>query len=209
MDSKLDFQQTFYVPIANHFFTLKIELINLQSDGWLREHFIEKVLASYEIRIPDLNKAPFQADGTVILPIPKFDYKKCGLTPSGVATKGEATLELKIVDMTRIDAMIVYNPNRNIMEDRPYTYDYSFKQANTVLTRAKLTIALWENVVMSDTFIFYFFYPRFSFVCWVLFQVFIYFFDVQYLLTYLVCGLILLTMNFSPYWEKNVTPVLR
>jgi hypothetical protein len=34
---------------------------------------------------------------------------------------------MQIVDMTRADAMIVYNPNRDIMEDRPNTHDYAIK----------------------------------------------------------------------------------
>jgi len=42
--------------------------------------------------------------------------------------------------MTRADAMIVYNPNRNIFEDRPYIQDYSIKEVQVVLTRARLTI---------------------------------------------------------------------
>lgn len=38
-----------------------------------------------------------------------------------------AYLEMSIVDMTRIDAAVYYNPNRNIYEDRPYNNDYSIK----------------------------------------------------------------------------------
>ena len=56
---KMDFNQNVYLPIANHFFTLKIEVINLHADGWLRGNFKEVVLQTYEIRIPDLNKEPF------------------------------------------------------------------------------------------------------------------------------------------------------
>jgi len=52
-----------------------------------------------------------------------------------------------IVDMTRIDAMIVYNPNREITEDRPYPEDYSMKEYNTVLTRTKLVINLFDVAI--------------------------------------------------------------
>jgi hypothetical protein len=34
---------------------------------------------------------------------------------------------MQIVDMTRFDAMIVWNPNRNMYEDRPYIEEYSLK----------------------------------------------------------------------------------
>jgi len=56
MDTKFEFNQGFYIPIANHFFTLRIEIINLESVGFFRENFREHVLESYEIRLPDLNK---------------------------------------------------------------------------------------------------------------------------------------------------------
>lgn len=37
--------------------------------------------------------------------------------------------------------MIVYNPNRDLTtEERTYKADYSIKEANVVLTRARLTI---------------------------------------------------------------------
>jgi hypothetical protein len=41
----------------------------MHADGWLREHFKESVLATYEIRIPDLNKEPFKPDGSIRLPV--------------------------------------------------------------------------------------------------------------------------------------------
>ena len=47
------------MPVASHFFTLKIEVINLESVGFFRENFKEHVLDSYDIRIPDLHKDPF------------------------------------------------------------------------------------------------------------------------------------------------------
>jgi hypothetical protein len=167
MDSRLDFYQTFYIPVANHWFTVKVELINLQSDGWLREKYIEKVISSFEIRISDLNKPPFNTKGFIKLPLPtNLDYKKYGLGHTGVATTGRAALEIKIVDMTRFDSAIVYNPNRNIMEDRPMIVDYSLKETTQVLNRIKLVISLLEIIIDYDTFIFYFYYPRYTYVCW-------------------------------------------
>ena len=55
-------------------------MINLESVGFFRENFKEHVIDSYSIRIPDLNKDPFQKDGTLVLPIkPIADYRKLGL----------------------------------------------------------------------------------------------------------------------------------
>ena len=59
LDSQLDFKQNFYIPVHNHFNTLKIEIINSLNDGWFREHVKESIIGSYEIRMPDIDKAPF------------------------------------------------------------------------------------------------------------------------------------------------------
>lgn len=59
--------------------------------------------------------------------------------------------------------MIVYNPNRDLTtEERIYKADYSIKEANVVLTRARITIQIIESILNSDAFIFYYWYPRFS-----------------------------------------------
>jgi len=49
--------------------------------------------------------------------------------------------------MTRIDAYWKFNPNRNIIEDRPMLTEYGLKELNTVLTRTKLSINLWFNII--------------------------------------------------------------
>ena len=52
----------------------------MESVGFFRENFKEHVLETYNIRIPDINKEPFQKDGTLVLPIkPLSDYRKYGL----------------------------------------------------------------------------------------------------------------------------------
>ena len=60
MDNKLDWNQSVYIPVPGHFFTLKVEILNMLADGWFREHSRENVIDSFEIRIPDINKEPFK-----------------------------------------------------------------------------------------------------------------------------------------------------
>lgn len=110
--------------------------------------------------------------------------------------------------MTRLDSSIVYNPNRKIVEDRPWNEDYSFKEVGTVLTRTRLVITLLENLINADMFVFYFYYPRFSYSCWVFGQCFVYFFDAEYILTYLVLICLWIVSCYSDYWEKNITPII-
>ena len=221
MDQRLDFNQFFYIPVSNNFFTLKLEVINLSSDGWLREHYSEQILATYQIRIPDINKAPFAPDGSLSLPINilGLDYKKVGLQPNPLPpikdefgkisnVLRQPLIQIKVIDMTRSDACIVYNPNRDIMEDRKYLSDYTVKQMNTVLTRSKLFFALTDSIIQADTFLFYFYYPRFSYVIWIFMHLFIYYFDPAYLLSYLVFGLMFQVAQYSAWWEQQITPIV-
>ena len=117
-------------------------------------------------------------------------------------------LFLKVVDMTRLDASIMYNPNRKIVEDRPWNDDYSFKDISTLLTRTKLVITFLENIINADMFVFYFWYPRFSYVCWIFGQVLIYFWDNQYIFTYLVLICMWIVAAHSEFWEKNISPIV-
>ena len=110
--------------------------------------------------------------------------------------------------MTRLDSSIVYNPNRNIVEDRPYIENYSFNQVSLVLTRTKLAITWLETLINADTLVFHYYYPRFSDACWVGIQAFIYFYDSRYLLTYLVLLLVWLVAVYSETWEKHISPVV-
>ena len=110
--------------------------------------------------------------------------------------------------MTRLDSSIMYNPNRNIVEDRPFNDDYSFKEVSTVLTRTKLVITFLENIINADMFVFYFYYPRFSYACWVFGQLFIYFFNCDYIMSYIVLICIWIVAAYSQFWEKNITPVI-
>ncbi len=64
--------------------------------------------------------------------------------------------------MTRFDSMIVYNPNRDIIEDRRKKIGYSFKEISTVMTRSKLIIFLLEYMKDIDRPVIYFDYPRYS-----------------------------------------------
>ena len=48
---------------------IRIEIMNLQNDGWFRDHMKEQVIASFDIRLPDIDKEPFDELGFIKLPI--------------------------------------------------------------------------------------------------------------------------------------------
>ncbi len=62
--------------------------------------------------------------------------------------------------MTRIDSMIVFNPNRDIIEDRRLKTGYSLKEITTVMMRIKMIIFMWEWFKDIDRPVIYFDYPR-------------------------------------------------
>ena len=80
-DQALDFKQKYYIPVHNTFNTLKVEVINSLNDGWLRNHVKDVVIAQFDIRLPDIDKEPFDSNGEIKLPMSEgaFDYKKLGL----------------------------------------------------------------------------------------------------------------------------------
>jgi len=58
--------------------------------GVLSESFKDMTIARFEIRIPDLHKEPFSADGNINLPLPKnLNWAKLGLNPLNLRNKGE------------------------------------------------------------------------------------------------------------------------
>jgi hypothetical protein len=50
---------------------------------------------------------------------------------------------LKVNELTRIDSMVIFNPNRDIIEDRKKNKGLTFKEISTVMTRTKLIICLF------------------------------------------------------------------
>jgi hypothetical protein len=85
LEKDLDFKQSFYIPVHNHFNTLRVEIINSLNDGWFRDHVKETIIASFDIRMPDIDKSPFDEQGFIKLPITEqsvLDYKRLGLRPT-------------------------------------------------------------------------------------------------------------------------------
>lgn len=60
--------------------------------------------------------------------------------------------------------MIVYNPNRDIVEDRKKKSGYNIKEIITVMTRSRVLIFLLEYLRDIDRPVLYFDYPRYSYL---------------------------------------------
>ena len=74
------------------------------------------------------------------------------------------------------------------------------------MSRTRRVIDMLDYCVHSDTFVFNFYYPRFSHLCWVVMHLFIYFYRAEYILTYVLAALIFMVCKSSEFWTKNITP---
>ena len=84
-----------------------------------------------------------------------------------------AYLHIKVIDLTRIDSMIVFNPNYDIVEDRRRKQGFNFKEISTVMTRSKVIIFLILYLQNVDRIVLYFDYPLYSFA-WYIVRITIY-----------------------------------
>ena len=97
------------------------------------------MLARYELRLPDIKHNPDgsleEFDGEFKLPMDEFiDYKKMGMKPvpapvSLIKTE-QSCLVFFVQDMTRLESMLVQNPNREIIEDRRQKDSFSIKDVS-------------------------------------------------------------------------------
>lgn len=108
-------------------------------------------------------------------------------------SSGFPELILRVRDMTRIDSYPVRNPNREIVEDRRQKTNYSIKDISVVMTRSKLVILMFEVLKKIDAPIWHFDYPRVSIAWYIALQLINYFFDPEFLLTY-ICLLLMTIM---------------
>lgn len=71
----------FFIPIHNKFEIIKIEIINVVSEGWFTDSKKRDVIASFEIPIPDLHDPMFEKD--LELPFSLSDSKRKGFKAVG------------------------------------------------------------------------------------------------------------------------------
>jgi len=89
------FEQVFYLPVNNHFNTLKIELMVQVQAGWFSDSRKDVAVISWEIRVPDIEYEPFDLDGTIKLPIAlsEADLKKYGAKLAGAEARDKEKAE--------------------------------------------------------------------------------------------------------------------
>lgn len=115
---------------------------------------------------------------------------------------------MRVLDMTRIDSMVMPNPNRDVVENRKKKESYGIKDIKTVLNRMKLIIYWYQYIKTIDKPIVYYDYPRYSIFWYIILMAFAYQYNSRYLFTYLALGCFLLVFSYSELWRQYVDPVL-
>lgn len=82
--------------------------------------------------------------------------------------------------------MIAFNPNREIVEDRPRKTEYKIKEISMVVAKASLGFNDIMYINEYYRLIFFFKYPKFSKFCMVFMLYFCLFFDPAYFLSYMI-----------------------
>jgi hypothetical protein len=51
---RMEWKQSFFIPLCDPFFPIQLELVAVYNDGWITEHHKEEVICSSEILTPDI-----------------------------------------------------------------------------------------------------------------------------------------------------------
>ena len=94
--------------------------------------------------------------------------------------------EVEVNDISSIRTYVVFNPNRDVVEDRPKQKEYSRHEIAVMVSR--LMVAIYKILALEELerLVFYFTYPKFSSFLLVCILIFILNFDPAYLLSYLL-----------------------
>ena len=86
-----------------------------------------------------------------------------GMGLSGFSSKHVfPNFRIELEDCSHITTLITFNPNRDIVEDRPKKKEYSRQDYTIILSRLMLTIYKLNALSQLEHLIFFFKYPRLS-----------------------------------------------
>eukprot|EP00347_Sterkiella_histriomuscorum_P002460 403368062 len=117
-------------------------------------------------------------------------------------------IELQIRDLSQFTAMVMFNPNRDVVEDRPKKKEYSRKEINVMISKLVLTIYQILDIEDVEKLIFYFKYPNLSKFLRIAIILFLIYFDPQYLISYTLGIVIFIFILQNKSWHSHTQPLL-
>jgi hypothetical protein len=117
-------------------------------------------------------------------------------------------LEIEVQEMSVMKTLIAFNPNRDIVEDRPRKTEYKIKEIQMVLSKATIGFNKILDINEYYRLIFFFKYPKFSFFCMFSMIVFTLFFDPAYFLSYMIAIFLVFYLSHNQKTYSNFEPIL-
>ena len=132
------------------------------------------------------------------------------LVKAGVITKDEKDdnisydLEVFIKDFSDIRTKLYIYPNKNVTEEKAKKTLYKIKDLKLILFRLRLVFMFILKLKQINEYIFYFKYPRLSYLILAFLVIFTFLFDFEFIGSYILIFGILFLFSMSDYYKSNV-----
>jgi len=115
-------------------------------------------------------------------------------------------LTLVLKDYSDIRTRLLIFPNKNVAEESVKKQYYKIKDLKTIGLRLRLLIMMLDKLKNIKDYTFYFKYPRLSYSILMFMITFTYFFNIEFVASYALLGVISLFVLTSRYYQENVHP---
>jgi|LauGreDrversion4_2_1035121.scaffolds.fasta_scaffold41927_1 hypothetical protein len=113
-----------------------------------------------------------------------------------LSAKKEAALNpllvIEVNDLSGALTSVVFNPNRDIVEDRTRPYKFNTKFFSMIVAKVQLALYTLQNLEKVEQLVFFYHYPIFSNFCLLILVFFFLTFDPSLLLSYIFAVFILI-----------------
>lgn len=117
-------------------------------------------------------------------------------------------LEVFIKDFSDIRTMLYTYPNKNVTEEKAKKTIYKIKDLKLITLRLRLVLMFIIKLKQINEYVFYFKYPRLSYLIFIFLVLFTFFFDSNFIGTYAVIFAILFLSCTSDYYKTKVHPIV-
>jgi len=128
-NDKIQWKQSFFIPIYDPFFSIKLEIVCLHNSGWIVETKSEEVICTGEVLIADIMSVNPERILNINLPLSYVEPAKKQETQNGDSKEPPPPAELKIIikNLSNI-ARFIHPPSRDYIEGVKFDSEKFSKQ---------------------------------------------------------------------------------
>jgi hypothetical protein len=194
--NSLSWDTRIILPVFNRFFTLKIEVVAMTGDGWIKQSVKEDVLAELSIPLSDVNLFPF-IKGPIEVPL--LVNKK-----TFVDKEQEVILGFQIQDCSSFEAMFVEPPSGYVIENVEVATTASMREMRITVKRLTRLILLYAKALQTISTATTWNYPRFSAIVLGVYVLAMAILPSQAALPVLISLAALLVVTCHPQFEESI-----